>query len=79
MQLELQLLNSFENSNKWFNLNYKKIQIEHPNEFVAVSSEKIIGSGKNVEGLVQVLNSKGIDTASVLIEFIPEKGLKIIV
>ena len=79
MQTELQLLNSFEADNNWLNSNYVKFQKEYPNEFVAISNEKIVGFGKNIENVVKALQSKGIDAASVLIEFIPEHGLKIIV
>ena len=79
MQPELQLLNNFEADNKWLNANYEKIQQEHPNEFVAVSRGIIVGSGKSVEKIVHEMNAKGIDASSALIEFVPEKGLKIII
>jgi hypothetical protein len=75
---ELQLLNSFENDNTWLNSNYNELQKEHPNQFVAIDKEKVVGSNEKVEKLVETLKSKKIDTAVVLIEFIPQKGLKII-
>lgn len=79
MQSELQLLNNFESDNSWLNANYEKLQVEFSNEFVAISNGKVVGAEKSVEKLVQILKSKGIDMISVLIEFIPKKGLKIII
>ena len=75
---ELQLLNDLENNGKWLNENYEKLQEEHPNEFVAIEKAKVIGSGKAVDKLVEELRSKKINVETILIEFVPRKGLKII-
>ena len=75
---ELKLLQMFGNDNGWLNSNYEEIQKEHPNEYVAIFNQKIIGDAKNIQTLVEELKSKKIDLSFVLIEFVPEKGLKII-
>lgn len=75
---ELQLLNDMENDNAWLNSNYEKLQKDHPNQFVAIDKCKVVGSSENVEKLVETLNSLKISAVSVLVEFIPQKGLKII-
>lgn len=78
MSQELTLLNNLENDGKWLNEHYEKLQEEHPNEFVAIENAKVIGSGKVVDKLVEELRSKKVKVDTVLIEFIPRKGLKII-
>lgn len=75
---ELALLNSFEKDNKWLNEHYEEVQKSHPNEFVAIENAKIIGSGKVVDKLVEELRSKKVKVETILIEFVPRKGLKII-
>ncbi len=75
---DLQLLGTLGSDNSWLNAKYEELQEEHPNEYVAVSGKKVIGCGKTIENLIDELKSKKINLSIVLIEFVPEKGLKII-
>ncbi len=76
--LETKLLNQFEVNNSWLNSNYNQLQEQHPNEFVAIDKKQVISCNKILQDLVKELKLMKVDTSLVLIEFVPEKGLKII-
>ncbi len=75
---ELQLLSMFESDNNWLNSHYEEMQEEHPNEYVAIFDKKIVGNNGLLQKLIEELQNKKLDLSFILIEFVPEKGLKII-
>ena len=75
---ELQVITEAQNDNQWLQNNYKKIQEEYPNKFVAVANKKIIATGEKIETVVKTVKERGINPAMILIEFVPEKGLILI-
>ena len=75
---EMTMLQTAGENNEWLTSNFKKIQKEHPNKFIAVSDEHIIAEGGESEEVINDVKKKGKDPAAVLIEFIPEKGLVLI-
>jgi len=75
---EMAMLQTAEKDNDWLTRNFKKIQQEHPNKFIAISEGHIIAEGGDSEDVINEVEKKGRDSATVLIEFIPEKGLLLI-
>lgn len=75
---EIAMLKTAEKDNEWLQRNFEKVQEEHPNKFVAVSQGRVIADGKDSEDVVKEVEGKGVDPATTLIEFIPEKGLILI-
>ena len=78
MKQELQMLTKVETDNDWLQENYAKIQEKHEKEFVAVSDKEVIASDKNIEKVIEKVKKMGKNPAFVLIEFIPKKGLILI-
>jgi len=74
MVSEMDILESFENDNKWLNLNFEEIQKTYPNKFVAIKKSKIIDSDRKSKELINRLDKKGLSVARTVIEFIPERG-----
>jgi len=75
---EMTMLQAAEKDNEWLTRNFKKIQQEHPNKFIAISEGQIIAEGGDSEDVINEVKKKGKDSAAILIEFIPEKGLLLI-
>lgn len=72
------MLRTVEKDNEWLQRNFGKIQEQHPNKFVAVSKKQVIADGESSEDVTKEVEKKGINPATILIEFIPEKGLILI-
>jgi len=75
---EMVMLQTAEKDNEWLTRNFEKIQREHPNKFIAISEGHVIAEGGDSEDVINEVERKGKNSASVLIEFIPEKGLLLI-
>ena len=75
---EMAMLQTAEKDNEWLTRNFKEIQEDHPNRFIAVSGGHIIAEGSDSEDVISEVKKKGKDPATILIEFIPEKGLLLI-
>lgn len=79
MNQELETIKRIEEDNKWLQSNYEKIQEEFENEYVAIKDKNIVDRDKNFNALLRKLKKKDIDPAFILVEFIPKKGLKVII
>lgn len=75
---EMATLRAAEKDNRWIEKNFEKLQEEHPNRFVAVSRGRVLAEGKDSEKVVKQLERQGVEPATILVEFIPEKGLVLI-
>lgn len=75
---EMAMLEAAEKDNEYLHRNFEKMQEEYPNKFVAISERHVIAEGSDSEDVIKEVEKKGKDPAMVLIEFIPEKGLVLI-
>jgi len=50
----------------------------YPDEYIAVDNSKVIAHSKNVKTLSGVLKSNGVELTTVLVQFIPKKGVEIV-
>ena len=78
MICELEKLNHFENNIQWMKKHYSEIQEKHSNNYVAINDDKIITVNKNFNELLKDITQKKLNPSIVLIEFVNEKGVKII-
>tara|TARA_Y100000034_G_C6750903_1_gene333764 strand:- start:116 stop:385 length:270 start_codon:yes stop_codon:yes gene_type:complete len=58
----------FNDNAKYFNRNYSGLKKQHPDEYVAIHRQKVIGHGRDISQLVRDLREEGIDTGEVFIE-----------
>lgn len=79
MNQELQSLAQFEKEDQWFQSNFRRLQEKFANKFVAIKSEAVIASSVESYDIIEKAKKKTSDLTMVLIEFIPEKGLTVIV
>lgn len=75
----LQLIEKIERDSKWLQSNYIKIQEKHENEFIAIEEGKIIAHANEFETVIKKLKAQGKNPAHILIEFVPKKGIRIII
>ena len=75
---EMTMLETAEKDNEWMQKNFERIQKGYPNKFVAISERHVIAGGSNSEDVIKEVERQGRDPATTLIEFIPEKGLVLI-
>ncbi len=57
---------------------YKELQNRYGDQFVAINNGRIIGHNQKLETLKQYLNERKIGLASVMIEYIPKKGIVVL-
>lgn len=74
----LQLINKMENSNEYLQEHYSEIQEEHKDEYVAIEDGNFVGSDKDYDNLLKKLKRQKKNLVSILIEFVPKKGVKVI-
>ncbi len=78
MENEIQLIKNFEMDSMWLKTHIDSIRSKFKNSFVAVKDKKVILSGKDLDALIEELKKNGVETDSVVIEYVPEKDIRII-
>jgi len=78
MEDELQLIRKMEKSNKLVSKDYDKLQSEYGNEFIALDNGEIIGHNQKIEVLRKDLEDRRTELTTVMIEYIPKKGIAIL-
>ncbi len=74
MLSDLDLLNSAEESLKWFHDNSNEIREKYAGKQIAIKDKEIIAVADNGKKLLDLLKSKNIDDSEVIIERISPKG-----
>ncbi len=78
MDNELQLITIVEKNDTFARKKHAELQKRYANEYVAIDNGKVIAHNEKIKALSDILNSKGVVLATVLVQFIPEKGVEII-
>ncbi len=71
-------LKSFGEDSRWLRENKDDLRKEYKNQFVAVKDKDVIAADADLKKLVEKLRKDGIDTSSIVIEFISEKPIRVI-
>ena len=66
-------LKYFENDSIFFQNKKADLRKDFLNKFVAIKRGEIIASGNSIEEVNKILESKNIDPAKTVIEFVPEE------
>ena len=66
----VQMLVTARNDQEWFSSNADKLKEEYDNHFVAIHNKKIVDDDVTIEGLMQKLQGKKIDSSNVLVKFV---------
>jgi len=75
---ELKLIWLLDASNKFIEESLEELQEKYPNEFIAVRGNRVLDHDRDPKTLLKRLEEKGEDLITVLIKFIPEKGLAVL-
>lgn len=78
MNQDLQLIEKIENDSKWLQSHYDEIQEKYENEYIAIENGDVIANGNKISEIIKKLKQKGKNPALILVEFVPKKGVKII-
>ena len=71
---EIELFRQAEKNKTYFDNNFKDLENKYPEKFIAISGANLVGVMDNVDALIDLVESKGIERSNVLIEFIPSPG-----
>ena len=74
---ELQLITSMEKNDTFARKKYAELQKRYANEYVAIDNGKVIAHDEKMKALSDILSSKGVELTTVLVQFIPKKGVEI--
>jgi len=75
---ELQLIMHMEENEAFIRKNYTELQKLYPDEYVAVDNGRVIAHSKNAKTLSGILKSNGVELTTVLVQFIPKRGVEIV-
>ena len=75
---ELQLITSMEKNDTFARKKYAELQKRYANEYVAIDKGKVIAHDEKIKTLSETLSSKGVELTTVLVQFIPKKGVEIL-
>jgi len=78
MMNELQLIARMEENDAFVRRKYTELQKLYSDEYVAVDNGKVIAHSKNVKTLSDILKFNDVELATVLVQFIPKKGVEIV-
>jgi len=67
-----------EENEAFIRKNYTELQKLYPDEYVAVDNGRVIAHSKNAKTLSGILKSNGVELITVLVQFIPKKGVEIV-
>jgi len=75
---ELQLITRMEENDAFVRKKYTELQKWYPDEYIAVDNGKVIAHSKNVKTLNGALKSNNVELTTVLMQFIPKKGVEVV-
>lgn len=73
MLSDLELLNSAEESLKWFHDNFSELQEKYAGKQIAIKEKAIVAFADSGKKLLDVLKDKKIDDSEVIIEIVNPK------
>lgn len=76
--MEVRLLEQMEKNDYFLRSNYSDLRAKYADEFVAIEGGKIIGASASIEKLKEDLRKSKINLAAIIIQFIPRKGLELL-
>lgn len=71
-------IREYEQDNAWFRNHKDELRRTYANRFVAVLRGRVIGSGEDLDLLIKEISKQGVDTGSVLFEFVSSKDITVI-
>jgi len=78
MMNELQLITRMEENDAFVRKEYTELQKLYAGEYIAVDNGKVIAHSKNVKTLSDILKFNDVELATVLVQFIPKRGVEIV-
>ena len=67
------IMEKYKQNERYLAANYKEIENDYNDQFIAIDDEQIIGSNSRIEKLVDDLDRNDNNTPTVLIKLIPGK------
>jgi len=78
MMNELQLITRMEENDAFVRKAYTELQKLYADEYIAVDNGRVIAHSKNAKTLNCVLKSNSVELTTVLVQFIPKRGVEIV-
>jgi len=70
---EAKIMERFDRDSKWLAKNYEKLRTEYLEKFIAVKDNKVIAESESIQGLHKKLEEKGVDSRTILVDFMLSK------
>jgi hypothetical protein len=74
-QEDLELLHANEQNFAYLDRRYAALRTRYGDEYVAIRSGRVIAHGRDLDDLLGDIEERGIDPATVLVEFLPDRAL----
>jgi septum formation topological specificity factor MinE len=74
----LQLLKLMDRNTSFFNRAYERFKSRYPNEYIAIDKGRVIAHDRDYQKLRKSLEDQKIDLTTVLMKYVPEKGVTIL-
>ncbi len=71
----LKALEAIEKNREWVSKNYQMLQSKYQGKVFAIKDKQIVAVSGNITELVDEVRAKGQDSATLLLESIPPKGV----
>ncbi len=71
----LKTIEATEKSRNWISKHYDELRVKYEGKVFAVKGEDVVDSSDSVTTLLEDVKKKGEDTALLVIESIPQKGV----
>lgn len=78
MEEEVQLIKKMRENDRAIRDNFAKLRKEHPDQYVAVDNGIVLASADNLQLLKKQIEEKKLKLATLLIEYIPKKGVVVL-
>jgi len=78
MMNELQLIARMEENDAFVRRKYTELQKLYSDEYVAIDNGRVIAHNENIKALSDILSSKDVELTTVLVQFIPKRGVEIV-
>ena len=78
MQAELEAIETLRQDTRWLHEHIEELRRTYAGQFVAVKTQQVINSNKSLTRLLRMVKKSGTDPATILVEFVSAKPVRVI-
>jgi hypothetical protein len=75
---EIQELQELRKDGEYLKGSYNRLKTQFENQYIAIKNQKVIGHNTDLNQLITSIKAKGLDPASILIEFLHPRDIVLV-